>query len=214
MRTARRPVLTTTALLALAVPLAACGSDDEEPESPAPITEDGTPASGDTGASPDAATDPTTAPTAGPTGEPTTDADAVPPAGADESGVFAAIELAEAELGGTAFEVDREDSPAGWEITVAVDNREVDVDVDQSGTEVLRTDDGDDLDDDDRAALDSAQVTLTDAIRTALDEAGGTLDDVTLDEEDGTVAWEVGLDDDVDVYVDVATGEVLRVDRD
>ena len=78
----------------------------------------------------------------------------------------------------------------------------------------LRTDDGDDLDSDERAALDSAQITLADAIRTALEEVGGTLDDVELDEDGGTVAWEVSIDDDVEVYVDITTGEVLRVDRD
>ncbi len=75
----------------------------------------------------------------------------------------------------------------------------------------------DDLDDDDRAGLEAATTTLGEAVETALAEVGGTLDDVELDEEDGTWVWSVSVDrtddgDDVEVHVDAATGEVVRVE--
>src|SRR5690606_33180100 len=98
---------------------------------------------------------------------------------------------------------------------VAVGNRSVEVTVSADGTQVLELDD-DDLDDEDRRGLESAQLTILDAIGNALAERPGTLDDVELGDERGTFAWEVTIDtesrDDVDVYVEVTNGEIVRVD--
>lgn len=215
-------MLTATALLALSAPLAACGTGgDDQPASPATTAEQTTDATTapeptddtTTGGTTDAPTDGATTPSEGATG-------GVVPGDDMNSGAFAAIELAEAEAGGTAFEIDRDDLGAGgWEVSVAVGDDEVDVDIDREGTEVLGTDTDDDLDAEERAALDTATVTLADAIQTALDEVGGgLLDDVELDEERDTVAWEVTIDDgagsdDVEVYVDIVTGEVVQADR-
>lgn len=195
MRT--RTSFTAVALLALAAPLVACG-EDTPPESQPAITSGTRPAT-------DGAT------TSDDGGAPATGDDATD---ATTEDVYAAIGLAESEAGGTAFEVDREDDGTeGWEVSVAVGDEEVDVDVDLAGTEVLGTDRDDDLDDDERAALAAATITLADAIRTALAEVDGVLDDVELDEEDGTGVWEVSVGDDTEVYIDVATGDVLRVDQ-
>lgn len=193
MRTSTRTAATALALLALGLPLAACG-EDAPPESRPAITS-GTDST-------DVATD--AAATNGPSASPDTAGD-----------VYAAIGLAEAEAGGTAFEVDREDDHGGgWEVSVAVGEEEVDVHVDLAGTEVLGTDRDDDLDPDERAALAAAGITLADAIRTALAEVDGVLEDVDLDAEDGTPVWEVSIEHDAEVHVEVATGEVRRVERD
>lgn len=128
----------------------------------------------------------------------------------------AVIAAAEDEAGGTAYEIDDQDDDESWEVDVAVDDRSVEVTVGPDG-QVVRTEE-DDLDEDDRDALAAATITIVDAAGTALGEVEGTLDDIELDEDNGTFAWEVTIDtvdqDDVEVYVDVATGEVLRVERD
>lgn len=128
----------------------------------------------------------------------------------------AAIAAAEAEVGGTAFEIESEGG--GWEVDVAIDDsRYVEVKVDRDGT-VVGVDDEDDLDGTDREGLATASITLGDAIEIAFAEVGGILDDVELDREGGALVWEVNLDDgpriEHEVYVDVATGDVVKVDTD
>src|SRR5690606_7942835 len=120
MRTPGRTLAAAAALAAMAGTLTACGSDDDETQA-APVVLESPTATGD-GTGDDAGT----------AGDGAAD-------DAANSGVFDAIELAEAVAGGTAFEVDREDSPEGWEVSVAVDGAKVDVDVSLDGTEVLRT---------------------------------------------------------------------------
>ncbi|GAA1135120.1 PepSY domain-containing protein [Ornithinicoccus hortensis] len=128
----------------------------------------------------------------------------------------AVIAVAEGEAGGTAYEIDDQDDDGSWEVDVAVGDRSIEVTVSADG-QVVETEE-DDLDEDDRDALAAATITIVDAAAAGLDEVDGTLDDIELDEEDGTFAWEVTIDtaddDDVEVYVDVTTGEVIRVDRD
>lgn len=131
------------------------------------------------------------------------------------SAALAAIDTAEGETGGVAYQIDDQDDDGTWEVDVRVDDRSVEVRVAADGGSVEATED-DDLDDDDRAALDAATITLAEAIEAAIGEAGGHLDDAELDEENGTHAWEVSLDgtdqgDDVDVKVSV-TGEVLTTE--
>lgn len=131
------------------------------------------------------------------------------------SAALDAIDTAEAETGGVAYQIDDQDDDGTWEVDVRVDDRSVEVRVAADGGSVEATED-DDLDDDDRAALDAATITLAEAIEAAIGEAGGHLDDAELDEENGTHAWEVSLDgtgqgDDVDVKVSV-TGEVLTTE--
>ena len=85
--------------------------------------------------------------------------------------------------------------------------------VSADGKSVVESED-DDLDDDDRAGLDAASITLSDAIMTAIDEKGGVLDDAELEEENGTHYWEVTVDgtdsgDDVEVKIGVTNGSVI-----
>ncbi|ANS78472.1 hypothetical protein SGUI_1076 [Serinicoccus hydrothermalis] len=128
---------------------------------------------------------------------------------------LAAITAAEQETGGTAYGLDDADGNGAWEVDVRVDDRSVEVQVGPDGT-VGRTED-DDLDGDDAAGLDAAQISLGEAVEAALAEVDGRLDDASLEEEDGEHFFEVSVDrtssgDDVDVLVDVQNGDVVRTD--
>lgn len=125
-----------------------------------------------------------------------------------------AIDAAEGEVGGTAYQVDREDR--GWEIDVAVDGRSTEVRIGPEGA-VVGTGDDDDLDDDDRRSLDAARITLREAVQAAVAQVPGDVTDAELDREDGTHVWEVGLEDagdEIDVDVDVTDGSVVGTTRD
>ena len=138
--------------------------------------------------------------------------------GAEAGAVAGAIVAAEESVaGGQVFEIDRKDAGDGWEVKLAVEDREQEVEVSADGQEVTPQESDDELDQQDRENLAQVQVPLEDAVRTALEEVEGTLDSAQLDTEDGTTVWEVDIDDDqgtsVDVYVNVDNGSVLKVDR-
>ena len=139
-------------------------------------------------------------------------------AGAEAGAVAGAIVAAEESVaGGQVFEIDRKDAGDGWEVKLAVEDREQEVEVSADGQEVTPQESDDELDQQDRENIAQVQVPLEDAVRTALEEVEGTLDSAQLDTEDGTTVWEVDIDDDqgtsVDVYVNVDNGSVLKVDR-
>lgn len=231
MKASPRATIAVVACVSVLV-LSACGGDDDTAVDPATTadTEPPPPTAATADTADSTGTTETTATTsATSTGATTDDAgtadDAVPTTAAattttvteDAEEWRTAIDTAESEAGGTAYELDDQDDDDTWEVDVAVDDRSVEVTVSADGTQVVGTED-DDLDDDDRRALAAATITLADAITTALAEVPGTFDDAELDADDGTFAWEVTIDvapdDDVDVYVDVTTGTVLRVERD
>lgn len=138
--------------------------------------------------------------------------------GAEAGAVAGAIVAAEESVaGGQVFEIDRKDAGDGWEVKLAVEDREQEVEVSADGQEVTPQESDDELDQQDRENIAQVQVPLEDAVRTALEEVEGTLDSAQLDTEDGTTVWEVDIDDDqgtsVDVYVNVDNGSVLKVDR-
>ena len=69
--------------------------------------------------------------------------------------------------------------------------------------------------DDRETEVNQARVSLVAALRAAAPRAGNTtLTEADIDNEDGTLVWQVGFADDTDVDVDARTGKVLRVDRD
>lgn len=131
--------------------------------------------------------------------------------GVDDDGRTAvtAINTAEASAGGRAFELEREDGT--WQIHVAVGDREVEVRVASGGTTVQSSNDDDGIDADERTALDAAVTTLADAVRiaTAQNPGGERLDEVQLDEEDGTWTWQVELADGSTLRISAADGSVL-----
>ncbi|MBB3156982.1 putative membrane protein YkoI [Microbacterium proteolyticum] len=132
--------------------------------------------------------------------------------GVDDDGRTAvtAITTAEASAGGRAFELERGDDDT-WEVHVAVGEREVEVRVASEGTSVQSSQDDDAVDADERAALDAAVTTLADAVRiaTAQNPGGERLDEVQLDEDDGTWIWKVEVRDGTTVRIAAADGAVL-----
>ncbi|PRZ04159.1 putative membrane protein YkoI [Isoptericola sp. CG 20/1183] len=126
---------------------------------------------------------------------------------------LAALATAESEAGGTAFAIDDDDAATSWEVDVAVDGGTVEVTVDGAGTEVLATAE-DDLDSEDRDALDGATVGLAEAIQRVVGQSGGTLEDADLDADGSQARWSVSIltRDDVeeDHLVDLADGSVTQ----
>ncbi|MGX5359547.1 PepSY domain-containing protein [Kocuria sp. KH4] len=178
------------------------------------------PATGDESASPSGSA--TGEESASPSGSATGDESASPtssPGGGGEAAtvVGAVVAAEEAVAGGQVFEIDRKDGEEGWEVKLAVGDREKEVDVSPDGSEVTPQEGDDQLDQEDRERVAEVQVPLEDAVRTALDEVDGTLDGAQLETEDGTTVWEVDVDDpngtSADVYVNVANGSVVKVDR-
>lgn len=201
-RTSRARTLIAVAALTA---LGACGDGDtpQEPVSPddmSPVTEGELP------------TTDTATPQSTPEDSASAEAGGVP---AEYDAVLAAVDRAVADHG-PAFEVDADDG--SWEVHVAVGGDEVEVRVSADGSEILATDREGALDSTDRAGLDAAgDFTLAQALRTAIAEYGGTtaVDEVTISDDDGDpFAWEVAFADDVEVYLDIATGALLRVETD
>ncbi|WP_324650333.1 PepSY domain-containing protein [Georgenia sp. H159] len=132
-----------------------------------------------------------------------------------EDGAANALSTAAEELDGQAFEVDRSDDDGEelWQVSVAVGQEQVEVYVSPDGNAVVREGETEDLDDEDRRLLDEVAVGASEAALTAAQEMGGTVEELDLDEDDGTVVWDVELRTtdgaSTDVRVDAVTGEVL-----
>ncbi len=135
------------------------------------------------------------------------------PAGdVDAKDLAKVVATAEDEAGGTAYEIDDQDRDGTWEVDVAKDDgTSVEVDVASDGSKVVRSDSEEQMDSEDRQALDAAKITVLDALEAGMKEADGTFDDVELESEGGKHFWEVSLDgpsgDDIEVRVDVVTGK-------
>lgn len=139
-------------------------------------------------------------------------------AAADEKGgsleaAHAAIDLAEKEIGGKAIEIDFDDEKT-WELTVLKGSEEHEVEINAEGTEVLKKEkDDDQADKEDVDALKKAKTSLKDALKKAIDEQAGTIDEADLD-TDGQPTWSVeiypeGKTDSVDVYVSAINGDIV-----
>lgn len=204
--TSRRRSAAAAALLPLGLALVACGGDadddtgadrsTEPPSSSAPV--DG----GDTTSSPAPST-------SEPTSEPADQgsADDVTAAG------LAAIRTAEQRAGGTAYAIDDSGDDEGWEVEVAVNRRSVEVQVSGDGRQVRGTDQ-EDLDGDDRRALDRARTDLSRAITVTIDQHGGVLDEAGLDDDDDRYHWSVNLRSGDEYDVDLTGDTARRSDRD
>ncbi|AXH95880.1 PepSY domain-containing protein [Ornithinimicrobium avium] len=212
MNTQTNRTLTAALALALAVGLSACGGEGDAGDGVNPQTPTATQPAEDTSAEPttDDAEDDTSEATEEDQQTSATDA------GDLTATALLAIGTAEDETGGSAYEIDDQGDDGTWEVDVAVDGRSIEVTVSADGTTVVGTED-DDLDEDDKAGLAAATITLQEAIQIAIDEVGGVLDDAELEEEGGAHHWEVEVDgtdrgDDVEVNVSV-DGKVLSVER-
>lgn len=200
-------MMTGGGILALAL-LTGCSVADpgaSESETSTAATAESSPANAET-ASP--STDASGTPVASPTGEATTTGD---------DPVFAAIDALLAEHSDAIIvQIDQDDDDTVYEIEAVLGDRVVDFDVLTDGS--VREDDDDDDDDEDIRRANNAQVTAEEAARAALEGRDGqTIDDMELEEDDGTLRWEIDLDreggeDGDDLRVDAATGEVTQDD--
>ncbi|GAA1918577.1 hypothetical protein GCM10009737_20050 [Nocardioides lentus] len=209
--------LAALAVAPLAVVLVACGSDDDgdtdagTPSATVTVTES---PEGDASSTPDDTGSQDDGAASGQGGQ---------GGGGD---LRTAAETALGELSGaTLITVDRDDN-GDWDVTLLTqDGVENDVDVSADGSTVTRGPVADDNDDDgddraERQRLLDASVDYAAAIETA---AGEVTDlDVTgvdLDEDNGTLRWDVDFGDDTDddqrtVLVDAASGQVIGTEQD
>lgn len=125
----------------------------------------------------------------------------------------AAIDLAEKEIGGKAIEIDFDDEKT-WELTVLKGSEKHEVEINAEGTEIVKKEkDDDQADKEDVDALKKAKTSLKDALKKAIDEQAGTIDEADLD-TDGEPTWSVeiypeGKTDSVDVYVSAIDGSIV-----
>lgn len=215
-----RPLLVTGSGLAALALLAGCATEQEDPAAPAP--EGGETAAPEEGAADGQATDDQATDDQG--GETATDdADMASPtetatgpgAPMADDPVFGAIEAVLAEYPeGVITAIDRDDDDNYYEIDVVDGEELVELEVDEAGDVV--EDERDDGDDDDIQYAAEATVTVEEAITTALDgRENQTVDDVELEEDDGTLRWEIDLDDEQgedadEVHVDARTGDPIN----
>ncbi|HJF15600.1 MAG TPA: hypothetical protein K8V32_12535 [Enteractinococcus helveticum] len=118
--------------------------------------------------------------------------------------VFDVIDAVEAEYdGGFIVEVDRDDNGSSYDVDVVVDNEVIELDVTAEGNISVDEREGED---DKVAKAERATVTVTDALNEAFNQhADATLDQIDLDEDDGSLHWEVELDgaDGSDIELDI-----------
>lgn len=126
---------------------------------------------------------------------------------------IAVVLLAESNAGGRAFGLEFDDDTA--RVEVAVDDREVEVEVDTAGPSIRDQRDDDDLDADDREALESASTSLADALRiaAAAHREGAGIEEAGLDRRDDGAVWTIEFTDDTEVDVAVDDGATTVAER-
>ena len=188
---------------AFALLLAGCGGSDPAPADPttpapeAPLSASETAApETPTSDAPDASASGTVPATTDPT---------------DFGAGAAAIMAAELEVPNSqAISIDLDDD-GNWEVEVIEGTTEHDIKVGPEGAEILEHEQ-DDADSDDVRRLETAAISLTDAIASALATVDNPkFDDAELEEEGERIFWKIDLESpDQDIYVDALTGEVFN----
>lgn len=135
----------------------------------------------------------------------------------DASEYAAAITAAEEFVGDGAFafdlerEDDDDDDDELFNIDVAEGTTVHEIDILPDGTARLDETETRELDDDDQREIDTAELTMIDAIEAALAHHGGTIEEVELETENGTVVWTIEFDDGIDeLHVDAVTGDITE----
>lgn len=135
---------------------------------------------------------------------------------ADEPAYAVIDAVLEKYADGIIVAVDANDDDTTWEVDVVVGEevKELDVTADGDITETDRESDSEDV-----QKAKEAEVTAKQALDTAREGRDGvTLDEMDLDDDNGTLQWEVGFDredgsDGPEVEIDATSGEVLTVDK-
>lgn len=136
---------------------------------------------------------------------------------ADPQGAEGIKALQDKYPNGTVISLDRDDDAQRWEADVVVDGKVQEVEVAADGT---LTEKGTDSDKEDVDRAGQATVTAQQAVEKAVEGRDGqVVDDVELDEENGTLTWKVSFDDDQrrdleEVRVDAKSGDVVGVEKD
>ena len=136
---------------------------------------------------------------------------------ADNQAAIDAIKAVEAETGGKAISLDREDDKKLWEITIILGDSEIEYYVDADGK--VTKHETDNADEEDKKYIADA-LPMVDTIEKALAEVSdGYIDEVELDEEDGAITWEIEFDDAnahdyKKVKLDYKSGSVVEVKDD
>ena len=213
----RKTALTGTGMLA-ALALAACGTTSDNgddgsasPEVDASSSLASTPATDDaSGSASSSASSASASSTAAAAGSGSATGQADEPA-------YAVIDAVLEKHGdGIIVEVDANDDDTTWEVDVVVGEEVKELDVTADG-DITETDRESDLEDVQKAK--DAEVTAQQALDTAREGRDGvTLDEMDLDDDNGTLQWEVRFDredgsDGPEVEIDATSGEVLTVDE-
>lgn len=108
--------------------------------------------------------------------------------------VYSIIEAVESEYNdGFIVDIDRDDNGSTYEVDVVAENQVYQLDVAADGTISV---DETDSDDEDIREAEEATVTVTEALDEAFNQhSDATFDQIQLDEEDGSLQWEIDLDD-------------------
>ena len=142
---------------------------------------------------------------------------AAPTKGGSKDNALKAIDTAEKEIGGKVVDLDWDDDKSGWDVEVVKGNKSHEIEISPDGSKITNRDEVEDVDSDDRREYDAIKVDIRKAIETALKDTPGGLDDVSVDEEQGQIMWEVdvypeGCGSDVTIYIDVKSGKILKKD--
>ncbi|MCZ4327125.1 PepSY domain-containing protein [Brachybacterium paraconglomeratum] len=128
-----------------------------------------------------------------------------------------AVEIGLGAAGGgelVQIEIDHDDDVWEWELEIVDRGRQHDLDIDATSGEVTEHDQDDD-DDQDPAVDVTSPMPYAEAIEIALGQEQGRVSGWDLSSDDGRIHYTIDIDrsgdDDVEVEVDVETGEV-RVD--
>lgn len=216
----RKIVLTGTGVLA-ALALAACGTtadngDDgsASPEVDASSAVASTPATDDASTTSASASSSASSTSASSTAAA---ASSVSTTGQADDPAYAVIDgVLEKDGDGIVVAVDADDDDTTWEVDVVVGEevKELDVTADGDITETDRESDPEDVE-----KAKEAEVTAQQALDTAREGRDGvSLDEMDLDDDNGTLQWEVEFDredgsDGPEVVIDATSGEVLTVDE-
>lgn len=142
---------------------------------------------------------------------------AAPTKGGSKDNALKAIDTAEKEIGGKVVDLDWDDDKSGWEVEVYKGGKIHEIKIVADGSKIIERDDVENADADDRREYDAIKTDIRKAIETALKDTPGSLDDVSVDEEQGQIMWNVeiypeGGGSDVDIYIDVKSGKILKRD--
>ena len=138
-----------------------------------------------------------------------------PTKGGSKDNALKAIDTAEKEIGGKVVDLDWDDDKSGWEVEVYKGGKVHELKIAADGSKIIERDDVENADADDRREYDAIKTDIRKAIETALKDTPGSLDDVSVDEEQGQIMWNVeiypeGGGSDVDIYIDVKSGKILK----